>query len=147
MMKRLLIGILLSFSILGWGCASQTILNDRNPTPEPVPESTSSVPVDDFMERLASVQTGNFEFVYAFRRKDNEVFTSEDKKYLKENSPYDTNQWVLTADEKTVIAGSNYIFTPKNLDALKKQFKIEEYSPEKEEIETKESNSNANTNQ
>lgn len=144
--QKILICLLLVFSsMLGFGCASQTILNDKNPTPEVSMESTPSVPIDDFLERLASVKTGNFEFVYAFRRKDDGVFTSEDKKYLKENAPYDTNQWVLTSDEKVVIAGSNYVFTPKNLDALKKRFKIEEYSVEKEEAKPeKENNTNAN---
>ena len=135
----LLAAFLLSAS---FGCASQRILNDKNPVLEQTAESTPFVPVDDFLEGLASVQTGNFEYVFAFRRKDGSIFTGEDKRYLKENSPYDTNQWVLTADEKAVIAGSNYVFTEKNLDALKKRFKIEEYSPEKEPGKENEKNSN-----
>ena len=120
------------------GCQpSQTVLNDRQPTPEPTAESTPIIPVDDFAERLKSVQTGGFDFVYVFRRKDGEVFNSEDKKYLKENLPPDTNQKQLTSDEKALIIGSNYIFPPENLDALKKRFKMEDYSPKDEKVKSK----------
>lgn len=132
------------FLLMVLGCQpSQTVLNDRQPTPEPTAESTPIIPVDDFAERLKSVQTGGFDFVYVFRRKDGEVFNSEDKKYLKENLPPDTNQKQLTSDEKALIIGSNYVFPPENLDALKKRFKMEDYSP-KEETPKKEQNSNVN---
>lgn len=110
---------------------SQRILEDskRNTPPAPAEkDAANQSSPDDFDSRLKSVQSGNFEFIYSFRRKDGEVFISEDKRYLKENSPRDTNQWVLTTDEKAVIAGSNYPFTPENLDALKKRFEITNYS-------------------
>ena len=84
---------------------------------------------DDFVERLNSVRTGNFDFILAFRRPDGEVLSGDDKKFLKANSPNDTNQWVLTADGKTAIAGSNYKFLPPQLDILKKRFVIQDYSP------------------
>lgn len=128
--------------LFNFGCASQIILNDKNPTPEPVGESTPEIPRDDFNERLESVKTGGFEIVYAFRRKDGEVLTSDDKKYLRENLPPDTNQKQLTSDEKAVIVGSNYIFPLENIDALKKRFKIEDYSP-KENLKP-EQNTNVN---
>lgn len=131
--QKILLIVLVIFSIFSWSCASQIILNDKQPISTPLAEETPEIPVDDFTERLQSVQTGNFDFVYAFRRKDSDVFTSEDKKYLKDNSPIDTNQWVLTGDKKAVIAGSNYLFTPENLEALKKRFKVEDYSLPKDE--------------
>lgn len=136
---------LIVFLLIVLGCQpSKTVLNDRQPTPEPSIASTPEIPVDDFQERLKSVQTGGFEFVYALRRKDGEVFTSEDKQYLRENLPPDTNQKQLTSDNKVLIIGSNYIFPLVNLDALKKRFKIEDYSP-KEEIPKKEETSNVNS--
>lgn len=134
----------LIFLLVVLGCQpSRFVLEDRQSTPEPTTESTPHIPIDDFAERLASVQTGNFEFVFAFRRKDGDVFTGEDKRFLKENIPLDANQKQLTSDEKAVIVGSNYPFTTENLDALKKRFKIEDYSPEKEEPK-KEQNTNVN---
>ena len=144
MKSKLLALSLFSFlALLAFGCQpNQTILNDKQPTPAPV-ENTPEQIVDDFTERLKSVETGNFEFIYAFKRKDGDIFTSDDKKFLKDNAPFDTNQWVLTSDKKAVIAGSNYPFLPQNLDALKKRFKIEDYSPKPDEP-NEEQNSNAN---
>jgi hypothetical protein len=132
----------LVFLLIVLGCQpSQTVLNDRQPTPEPVSESTPEVPVDDFQDRLKSVQTGGFDFVYALRRKDNGTFDANDKRFLKENTPQ-ANQLQLTSDEKAVIVGTNYLIPPENLDALKKRFKIEDYSPKDEP--KKEQNSNVN---
>ena len=128
----------LIFLLIVLGCQpSQTVLNDRQPTPEPISESTPIIPVDDFQDRLKSVQTGGFDFVFVFRRKDDEGFDAEDKKFLRENIPSEANQKQLTSDEKAVIIGSNYIFAPENLDALKKRFKIEDYSPKDEEVKSK----------
>lgn len=120
----------LSFAIFlaisGFACreVEEKAVNNASPTPLAAEDKT-----DDFQKRLASLQTGNFDFVYAFRRADGEILSSEDKKYLKDNSPLDTNQWVLTADGKTAIAGSNYKFMPENLSALKKRFNVEDHSP------------------
>ena len=71
--------LLIVLSGLASGCASQAILNDRQPTDEPVTNSTPEAKIDDFEARLKSVQTGNFEYVYVFRRKDGEPFSSDDK--------------------------------------------------------------------
>lgn len=117
--------------ILLTGCQpSQRILEDskKNATPEPTENTSSESTRDDFEDLLKSVQTGNFEYIYAFRRKDAEVLNGEDKKFLKENSPGETNQRVLTSDGKAVIMGSNYLFTPENLQNLKKRFEVKDYS-------------------
>ena len=113
-------------SAVGFGCgrAEENSVNNTAPTPAAAERKT-----DDFQESLDSVRTGNFDFVYAFRRADGEILTGDDKKFLKENAPRDTNQWVLTSDGKTAIAGSNYKFMPENLNALKKRFVVEDYSP------------------
>ena len=128
--KSLIIIILLSLFFLAACQPSQRILEDskKNEPPPPSETTPNNEPRDDFGDRLKSVQTGNFQFVYAFRRKDGGIFVSEDKRYLKENAPPDTNQWVLTSDEKAAIAGSNYVFTPENLENLKKRFEVTNYS-------------------
>ena len=120
----------LSLAILGafgtFGCGNATEKNVGQTAPANTAEEKKT---DDFEESLNSVRTGNFDFVLAFRRADGEVLSADDKKFLKVNSPNDTNQWVLTADGKTAIAGSNYKFLPPHLDALKKRFVVEDYSP------------------
>lgn len=148
--QKLLSVLLILLTMFGGSCASKIILNDRQPVATPVTESTPEIPVDDFTERLRGVQTGAFDYVYAFRRKDGDILSSEDKKYLKENSPLDVNQWVLTSDQKVAIAGSNYRFMPENLEALKNRFNVEDYSNIIEESNTntnkatKQSNTNIN---
>ena len=124
--------LLLSLSLFGLSCASKIILEDKNPTSPPVGESTPEPKVDDFEARLNQIQTGDFTYVYAFRLKTGEEFSSEDVRYFKENSPEETNQRFLTADRKAILVGSNFVFPPENLDALKKRFKMEDYSPKKE---------------
>jgi len=137
----LLSGLFILSSIVCSGCASQIILNDKNPTPMPVGESTPEPKIDDFEARLRQVQTGNFEYIFAFRRKDAAEFNSEDIAYFRGNLPEETNQKILTADKRALVVGSNFAFPPENLDALKKRFKMEDYSPPKDE-QKKEANSN-----
>ncbi len=130
--QKLLFGLLIFSSLFGLSCASKIILEDKNPTSEPVTESTPEPKVDDFEARLKQIQTGDFTYVYAFRLKNGGEFSSEDVKYFKENSPEETNQRFITADRKAILIGSNFVFPPENLDALKKRFKMEDYSPKKE---------------
>lgn len=113
------------------------------------PAATPEKKVDDFQDNLNSVQRAGFKFIYAFRRADGGIFNGEDKKYLKDNSPPETNQWRLTEDEKAVIAGSNYKFFPNNLEALRKRFAVEDYSkPElvEENVNTNLAGENATAN-
>lgn len=117
--------LILLTAILLAGCERGAEKASVNSSPTPVIEEKK---FDDFGESLKTVQRGNFDFIFSFRRADGEILSSDDKKYLKENSPRDTNQWVLTADGKTAIAGSNYKFTPENFDALKKKFIVDDYS-------------------
>lgn len=106
------------------------------PTPTPTPEVKEAK--DDFSEKLEYVRKGAFGFIYVFRRADGAPLDADDRKYLRANSPVETNQWVLTDDARAAIAGSNYQFPPEMLDALKKRFSIEDLSskPAAEEEET-----------
>jgi len=76
------------------------------------------------------------------RRKDGAVLTLEDQKYVRANSPRETNRFLLSDEEKAVVAGSKYKFLPEHLKALSARFAIEDFS--KPDSET---NNNTNTNQ
>ncbi len=97
-------------------------------TPTPVIEEKPKTLADD----LKFIENANFRFVYVFRKKDGEKFDSEDVDYLKEKANPNTNQWLKSEEGKTIIAGTNYIFDKKMLDALSKRFKVEDLSPEPE---------------
>ena len=135
-------GFIILFSLFCVVCRSAE--NKNEPLVSAPPHAAAGEEkTDDFAERLASVQTANFTHIFVFRREDNEILSSEDKKFLKENSPPETNQWILTADKKTAIAGSNYKFTRENLENLKKRFAVEDYSPKNSEESNIESKSSS----
>jgi hypothetical protein len=96
--------------------------NSKNANASPEVKMTS-------IERdVKSMQTANFDYIFVFRRKDGGVLDNEDKAYLKANSPADTNRFVLSDDDKAVVAGSSYEFKPENLEKLGERFNIENYS-------------------
>jgi hypothetical protein len=135
----------LAFSAFGCQTAVTPVANLQTPTPTPTPADAPKTGDEDAAEKLEYVQKGAFEFVYVFRRKDGGALDGEDRKYLRFNSPVETNQWVVSDDGKTAIAGSNYQFPWEMLDALKKRFNVEDLSkPQPQQPETNpEASSNA----
>lgn len=99
-----------------------------------------TVEVSALERDIESMKTADFEFIYVFRRKDGGPFDGEDKTYLKANSPADTNRFVLSEEEKAVVAGSSYQFEPKQIEKLGERFDIENYS-----VAKKEENDNQNS--
>jgi hypothetical protein len=94
--------------------------------------SNTKPKLSDFEENLQSMQTSDFEYIFAFRRKDGGKFDRADKDFLKENTPQQTNRWLLTKDETTVLAGSNYIFSPQILKKISGRFLVEDFSIKKD---------------
>lgn len=120
--------LLVALSSINFACQSgekpATAKNSINQAADSTPEKK----IDYFQENLNSVQRAGFNFIYSFRRTDAGNFTGEDKKFLKANAPAETNQWLLTEDEKAVVAGSNYKFTDEHLKNLRARFTVEDYS-------------------
>jgi len=100
--------------------------------------------VSDFERDLQTMKTANFDFIFAFRRTDGGIFDSEDKKYLRANTPPGTNRFISTDEGRAFIAGSLYAFSPENLNALRNRFAVEDYS--KPEAERQNTNQNTNVN-
>jgi hypothetical protein len=127
-MKNLIKISLLSAAFFLFGCGPNRhfAVNEQRaaPAPEKTPETAE--------QKLGTVQQQGFEFVYVFRRKDGAPLDAEDRKFLRENAPPQTNQWIVTDDGATAIAGSNYRFPPENLDALRKRFNVEDKSKSEE---------------
>ena len=74
------------------------------------------------------MRRGQYVKIYVVRRKDGEPLQADDKAYLRANTPMETGMWVLTNDERTAIAGANFEFEQKHLDALDKRFTVEDYT-------------------
>lgn len=132
----------LLFTLLTACQPNASILNSRSDAP---PVSSNSTPAKSSLESdLESLRTADFDFIYVFRRKDGAVLTAEDKKFVKDNSPRETNRFLLSDEEKAVAAGSKYPFMPENIKALSERFVVENFS--KPEAEQKIANANANAN-
>jgi len=113
-------------------CEPAPSMMENRSTPLPMPAKTEKLPS---LEREIRDMEG-FSTVYVFKRKDGGVLTREDKKYLVDNSPPETNRRVLTDDEKASVMGSNYLFPPENLEALRKRFIVEDHSKPAEAPQT-----------
>jgi hypothetical protein len=85
-------------------------------------------PQTEFERDLEYVRLGHFKYIYVISRPDGAALTNDDITYLTENTPKETNQRVATEGRRRVIVGTNFVFTPENLDALRKRFTVEDYS-------------------
>jgi hypothetical protein len=135
-----IVGIGLIFLILpSFACVNKSLLKgDKNIA---VVEQTN---ISEFERDLQTMKTANFDFIFAFRRKDGGIFDNDDKKYLRANTPAGTNRFVSTDEGRAFIAGSLYGFSPENLEALRNRFAVEDYS--KPEAERQNTNQNTNAN-
>lgn len=118
-----------------FACQPNQEILKSSATPKPPVEQQQ----DTFEKALGEVRSADFTYIYVFRRKDGGKFDSVDKKYVKDFSPGETNRFVLTDEERAVIAGSNFPFPPESLEALRLRFAVEDYSKPK----TEESNANS----
>lgn len=140
-MNRLIkLSIVSVLILLNFACQpNQAILNSKRKTPE-VPANSAERPPDTFETALRGVQNSGFDYIFVIRRKDGGQFNKEDKTFVQANSPAATNQFILTDEERVIIAGSNYVFPEESLEILRKVFVVEDLSPKKAE------NNNANAN-
>ncbi|HQU85323.1 MAG TPA: hypothetical protein PKY59_19440 [Pyrinomonadaceae bacterium] len=109
------------------------------------PAASNSAPAISSLEGdIETMRTADFDFIYVFKRKDGAVLTAEDKKYVKDNSPAETNRFLLSEEGKAVVAGSKYMFSPEHLKALTDRFVMENFSKPLAEVNSENTNTNAN---
>ena len=144
--KLLLFSLILLLILINFGCQpNQTILKDAAPPPTPM--ATAEMRKTSLEQDLRDMKTANFDYIFVFRRQDGGVFDKDDRKYLRENTPPETNRFISTDDGKAFIAGSGFAFAPEHMEALQKRFIVEDHSkPEVKENANKPANTQANTN-
>ncbi len=122
--------------LLNFACQNNAVEtnNSTNQTANAVNSNANKPTISDFEENLKSMQISDFEYIFAFKRKDGGKFDRNDKDFLKETAPFQTNRWLLTKDETTVLAGSNYIFSPDVMKKLGTKFTVEDFSPKKLDV-------------
>lgn len=94
----------------------------------PASSSPQRKPQTVFERDLEYVRTGSFSHIYVIARQDGGVIDKDDINYLTENTPPETNHRISTDEKRRVIIGTNFVFTPEHLDALRKRFIVEDYS-------------------
>jgi hypothetical protein len=142
--KSVLFALILILILNSFGCQpNQTILKDAAPSPTPL--ATAETKQTSFEEDLREMETADFDYIFVFRRKDGGVFDKEDQKYLRDNTPLETNRWRKSDDGKAFIAGSGFSFSPAQMDALRNRFIVEDHSkPEIKEAANKAANTQTN---
>jgi len=86
-----------------------------------------ATPATEFEQKLKLVRAAHFAHVWIFERHDGRAFTPEDSQILHSNAPRVVD-WVGMDDKKKFIAGSNFEIEPDKLAALRKRYKIEDYT-------------------
>ena len=119
------------------------ILNSQRNSQTPPANSIAKV-VNSFERDLETMRTADFDFIYVFRRKDGGQMDGEDKRFVKDNSPAQTNRFIVSDEEKAIIAGSKFKFAPENIKALQERFALADFS--KPAAETTPPNANVNAN-
>lgn len=128
-MKRLLSLIFCAGFLVG--CADSTPVNNQTANVSAAKPTPARSPQTSLEDRLFYIKNGNFRQVVAISRKDNGKLTSEDIDYIKQYAPSEQiNQRLLTDDNKYVVAGTNFKFTPEQMEALQKRFTVEDFTAE-----------------
>ena len=124
---------------------NQEILkSSRNDAPSSVnPAATLEPRRTTFEQDIAEIKDAGLESVYVLRRKDGGVFDAEDSKYIRQNTPLETNRFIYSEEKKTLIVGSGFSLPLENIVALKKRYKFEDFS-KPIEVEVRASPSNVN---
>lgn len=123
---------------------NQAILNSGKDSNNSSETNSAARPKDTYESALRGVQKSGFDYIFVFRRKDGGKFEKDDKVFLRENSPAETNQFILTDEDRVVIAGSNYPFPEDSLKVLRSVFEVEDLSLKK--AEDSDGNSSDQTN-
>lgn len=130
--------VLLTFlSFLFSGCISDSPSQPPKPANTPT-SNTPSVDSNDYTLKGAInyCSNGQFHYTLAFKRTDGQPLTTEDKEYLKSNSPQGVAYWLKADNGVYGVACSNFAFEKEHLDALQKRFKIEDHSEKKKDETT-----------
>jgi hypothetical protein len=102
------------------------------PLPTPLPTIEANKP-KTFDDDVASVRYNDYKYIFVLRRKDRAALDGEDGNFIRNNTPFETNQRRMADDGKAVIIGTNFRFYPGQWDALNKQFEFQDLSTEKYE--------------
>jgi hypothetical protein len=100
-----------------------------NETPAP----TVEVKKKTFEDDVAGVRYSEYTWMFVLRRRDGKAIDGDDSKFIRANTPTETNQRLVSDEGKAVIMGTNFRFYPGQYDALNKRFEVQDISSVKYE--------------
>ncbi len=119
---------------------SPSCVNDiesQTPSTAETVEAVDEPAENEFEAEVRAFRDADYDYIFSFRRKDGKPMNAEDKRFVKENSHFNTNRFTLTEDETVIFAGSNFKFEKKGLEALKKRFEVRDFSKPEHVIENR----------
>jgi len=125
--KRSSVIILMSALVLFVGGCRHRASSSEDDTPDTSSYRPESTPATEFEGKMKFIREGHFTHVWVFTRLDGRAFTKEDTDILHTKAPKIVD-WVGSDENKRFIAGSNFDIEPTQMAALKKRYKIEDYS-------------------
>ena len=118
--------VVTALALASFSACRPTASDDQTPDTSTYRPPTAT-PATQFERDLKFIRDGHFTHVWVFSRNDGKELTKDDSDALRTNAPKVVD-WVTTDENKKVIGGSNFEIDPKNLAALQKRFKVEDYS-------------------
>jgi hypothetical protein len=109
--------------------SNNSALRPGNETPAPTIELKKKTFDDD----VASVRYSEYTWIFVLRRRDGKAIDGDDSKFIRANTPPETNQRLVSDEGKAVIMGTNFRFYPGQWDAVNKRFEIQDLSAVKYE--------------
>ena len=130
--------------LFGAGCQpNRQIVNSSRA--EPTPLATAEMRKTSVEQDVQQMRDVDFSYIFVLRRRDGGVFDKEDRDFLRQNMPLETNRRVFSSDEKAFIIGASFRFHPEIMAALRNRFEFEDFSkPEAKEANQPPSNQPAN---
>lgn len=133
--------LILCFGLFEFACVpNRRILNSAAETPAPI--WNAQTPSSSFESDIQAMRNADYNYIYAFRRKDGRPMDSDDRSFININTPPATNRRRLSDNDKAIITGSNFKFPPEILKILTQRFEFEDYSKPESEIIAANANSN-----
>jgi hypothetical protein len=117
--------------------SSNNISNSANPAATLAPRKTT------FEQDVQEIKDAGLENIFVLRRKDGGTFDTDDAKYIRQNTPLETNRFIYSEERKILIIGSGFSLPLENIEALKNRYNFEDLS-KPIEVEVKDSPANAN---
>lgn len=125
------------------GCGpNPRIMNSATEQAEARPLATPVPP--SFEGDIEAMRTADFDFIYVFRRKDGGMMDGDDRVFVNENTPLETNRRKISDEGKAIILGSNFKFPPELMQKLTERFAFSDFSKPNSSFERPDANSAEN---